>query len=91
MVNIKFEKVHIWDLPINKIYIKLGDIRKDLINISIEKSNNIIEGKTRRKADKLVTMLNKNSNGYNIKKLKSSRIVFHWRRGNCFIPLWAIL
>ena len=84
-------KIHIWDLPISKIYVQLDEIRKELINKSIEKAGEIIEGKARRKAYKLVKLLNKKASEYKSKEIKSSRIVFHWRRGDCFIPLWTII
>lgn len=84
-----YKEIHIWDLPINKLYIQLGEIRKGLINKSIEKADNIISGKVRRKAEKLVRLLNDKASNH--KNIKSSRIVFHWRRGDCFIPLWVVI
>lgn len=89
---IEFEKVHIWQLPLNKIYVKLLDeTRKELINEAIEIAKRMIECKVRRNAEKLVTLLNYKASEYNSKKIISSRIIFHWRLGECFIPLWAII
>lgn len=86
-----YKEIHIWNLPISKLYVQLDETRKDLINMSIEKAENIISGKVRRKAEKLVRLLNDKASKYNHKNIKSSRIVFHWRKGDCFIPLWVVI
>tara|TARA_Y100000034_G_C6909945_1_gene423959 strand:- start:1683 stop:2861 length:1179 start_codon:yes stop_codon:yes gene_type:complete len=83
-------KIHIWNLPLDKVYIKLNKVRKELINESIKESDKIISGKFRRKAGKLIKFLNNKSIKYNTKQIKSDRIIFHWKKGDCFIPLWAI-
>ena len=84
-------KIHIWDLPVDKIYVKLDEIRNELIDKAIEKADKIIEGKTRRKAYKLTRILSDISVKYAVKKLETSRIIFHWKKGDCFIPLWAVI
>jgi hypothetical protein len=87
------EKIHVWDLPATRIYVLLeGKIRENLINKAINKSNSIIKGKTRRKADKLGLILRKKSKKYKVKNCNyNSRIIFHWRKGEAFMPLWVLI
>jgi len=85
------EDIHIWDLPINKIYVRLDDIRYDLIKKSIDKSDKIIDTNYRRKAGKLVKILNKYSSNYGVNKINSDRVIFQWRSGECFMPLWVLI